>query len=119
MATDTQLSRNSAQLAARLEENWLHIGEFFASRNWPDTALGRAASDLNADIPRILEVLRASLVSERAMPEEPTHQMIVAMHHAMWDGGPEADPVPGSVGYEHWKQIYGAALAAHRQGNEQ
>lgn len=61
-----------------------------------------------------IEKALQALPSERAMPEEPTHQMIVAMHHAMWDGGPEADPVPGSVGYEHWKQIYGAALAAHR-----
>ena len=49
-------------LADRLEANWLLIGEFFASRNWPDTKLGRAASDLNADVPRILRTLRSERV---------------------------------------------------------
>ena len=40
--------------ARRLHDNWILVGEFFSSRNWPDTRLGRAASDINADMPRIL-----------------------------------------------------------------
>jgi hypothetical protein len=54
------LSRDPEQFAHRLEENWSRIREFFASRNWPDTIVGRAAADLNGDMPTLLATLRST-----------------------------------------------------------
>lgn len=83
--------RDPKLLAQRLEENWLHIGEFFASRNWPDTALGRAASDLNADIPAILEALRgyvpqsgSEIVGHKTLTDGSHESLTRAEADALW-----------------------------------
>lgn len=40
------------------ETCWPIVAEFFASRNWPDTKLGNAASELNGRAPEISKLLK-------------------------------------------------------------
>ena len=131
----------AVNLAQRLLENWLHVGEFFASRNWPDTALGRAASDLNADIPAIIEALKSRLTDAGKVVEPAagvvvehrkrglTADMIAAHYpqtqhqpdecelcHAVFEIAKEAiaAPVPAEQSYASTlERVYDPILGAH------